>query len=84
MLIGGEGNDTLNGGEGVNILNGGAGDDHLYYENVTEDTYITMEQGDGFDDVTIRSGGVRIESAIVEFGEGITPEDLEHSRNEHG
>ncbi len=75
-LMGGEGNDRLDGGNGINTLNGGPGDDLIYYKNVTEDTYIIMERGGGFDNVRVNPGVTPPSCATVVFGEGITPDDL--------
>ncbi len=91
-LYGGEGNDDLAGGDGNDKLFGGAGDDRLFGEAGDDSFYSStgfdlFETGIGSDTVYIglEDGNTRIanwsldptHSSIVEFAEGIFPEDLQ-------
>ncbi len=73
ILDGGAGNDSLNGGDGDDILDGGAGDDDLR-AGKGDDT-IRYALGDGSDSIT-DDGGVD----VLQFGEGITAQDLRFER----
>jgi len=64
FILGQEDNDTLSGGAGLDYLLGGAGND----------TYLV--DGDAERDIIIDTEGTN----VVEFGDGITPEDLAFSR----
>jgi Ca2+-binding RTX toxin-like protein len=71
-VFGGTGNDTLLGGEGNDVLVGGPGNDVLI-GGVGDDTY-TFNIGDGID--TIDDAASPGEGNTLEFGAGITPNDL--------
>ncbi|MDO5558176.1 MAG: hypothetical protein Q4F95_01115 [Oscillospiraceae bacterium] len=73
MLIGGAGKDILNSGNGSDILEGGTGNDTLNGGN-GQDTYI-YGIGDGTDIINEYESGAQARN-ILEFREGITPDDL--------
>ena len=73
-LTGNNQNNTLNGDSGNDTLIGGKGNDKLYGDS-GNDTYV-WNLGDGFDYIRDSSG-----NNIIEFGEGITLEDLTFERS---
>ncbi len=73
-LVGNDQNNTINGGSGNDILIGGKGNDNLY-GGEGDDTYV-WNLGDGFDHINDSSG-----SHSIEFGEGITLENLSFERS---
>ena len=77
IIYGNRGNDTINGESGNDILIGGKGNDNLSGGN-GNDTYI-WNFGDGFDRVTDTAG-----NNIIQFGEGITLENLTFERSNKG
>ncbi|MBN2653557.1 MAG: hypothetical protein JXR79_00375 [Nitrospirae bacterium] len=81
-LFGGDGNDKLYGGNGDDILDSGAGDDELFGQN-GNDTY-RFGIGSGRD--TIWNTGTDSLTAIdtVEFGEGLTINDIELVKEDAG
>ena len=73
-LIGNDQNNTINGGSGNDHITGGKGNDSLY-GGEGDDTYV-WNLGDGFDHIYDSSG-----SHSIEFGEGITLENLTFERS---
>ena len=73
-LVGNDQNNTINGGSGNDHITGGKGDDSLY-GGEGDDTYV-WNLGDGFDHINDSSG-----SHSIEFGEGITLENLSFERS---
>ncbi|MEO1766759.1 putative Ig domain-containing protein [Thiobacter aerophilum] len=71
-LFGGAGNDTLSGGSGDDVLVGGAGDDALV-GGEGHDIY-RLEAGFGRDTIEVQSNAESLD--VIEFGEGIRPEDV--------
>jgi Ca2+-binding RTX toxin-like protein len=74
-LQGTSGNDKILGGGGNDRIEGNKGDDKLYGED-GDDTYV-WNVGDGRDTILDSQG-----YNDLEFGEGITPEDVEVTRDE--
>ena len=74
ILTGNSQNNTINGNNGDDVLIGGKGNDTLKGEN-GNDTYI-WNIGDGFDYISDSSG-----NNIIQFGEGITLENLTFERS---
>ncbi|WP_272490883.1 calcium-binding protein, partial [Mesobacterium pallidum] len=74
-LTGGWGNDTINAGSGDDTLDGAEGDDRLEGRN-NNDTYRFAP---GWGDDTIADNGLSSTSSadVVEFGAGLSPDDLE-------
>jgi Ca2+-binding RTX toxin-like protein len=79
-LQGGAGDDTLHGGAGNDLLIGGTHDAYWNtYAGPGNDTYL-FNRGDGQD--TIRDSDATAGNAdVLQFGEGITEEDLWFSRS---
>ncbi|BCS53645.1 calcium-binding protein [Geobacter sp. SVR] len=80
IMYGGAGNDILFGGSGNDILDGGAGNDYLQggiYANNGDDTY-RFGIGGGQDTIYDYDGAPNQDT--VEFGEGVTPDQLWFSR----
>ncbi len=73
VIYGNGGNDTLNGGNGNDTIIGGKDNDNLQGE-YGNDTYV-WNLGDGLDYISDSSG-----NNIIEFGEGITLENLTFNR----
>jgi trimeric autotransporter adhesin len=71
-VVGGSGSDVLTGGRGSDTLTGGVGNDTLA-GGAGSDTYL-FNLGDGVDQITDTS--VAGEGNTVQFGAGITPNDL--------
>lgn len=80
MLYGGADNDHLYGGDGDDYLIGGTGNDNLE-GGKGKDTYY-FEQGDGSDWINNEDPETWMYDRIA-FGEGIRPEDIMFSRDEH-
>ncbi|OHE02589.1 MAG: hypothetical protein A3K14_02700, partial [Sulfurimonas sp. RIFCSPLOWO2_12_FULL_36_74] len=81
-IEGGDGNDTINSGAGNDTLEGGTGDD-TFVGGLGNDTYI-FNRGDGKDTIIdeYRYGynnnySKNAGSDIIQFGDGITKDDLE-------
>ncbi|MBI5329538.1 MAG: putative Ig domain-containing protein, partial [Betaproteobacteria bacterium] len=78
-LEGGIGDDRLYSGGGQNaVLAGGAGNDILEDQFGYDTTYV-FNPGDGVDTIRERSASSRTD--ILEFGAGITPQDVTWNRN---
>ena len=73
VIYGNGGNDTLNGGNGNDTIIGGKDNDNLQGE-YGNDTYV-WNLGDGLDYISDNNG-----NNIIEFGEGITLENLTFER----
>ena len=73
IIYGGDGNDSLQGGDGNDVLVGGKGDDYMEGGSGS-DTYV-FNKGDGQDTIYADN------EDTLKFGEGITKEDLEFTRN---
>ncbi|KAF4513784.1 UNVERIFIED_CONTAM: hypothetical protein B566_EDAN011705 [Ephemera danica] len=76
QVFGGTGNDTLSGGQGNDTLLGGAGDDALV--GGEGHNVYRFEAGFGRDTIFVQSYGESLD--VIEFGEGIRPEDVVVSR----
>ncbi|MES3022354.1 MAG: calcium-binding protein [Pseudomonadota bacterium] len=72
ILLGGDGNDTMNGGQGDELFNGGAGDDHS--EGGGGNNVFQIDLDGGHD--TIRILPYEEGSNVVQFGQGIEPDDV--------
>ncbi len=79
VINGDAGSDELFGLDGNDILNGGAGDDILY-GGEDDDTYI-FEIGTGSDLIVDEAFAVQYSFDTLQFGAGITPEDLIFTRD---
>ncbi len=75
-LYGYGGNDVINGGYGDDIISGGKGDDILY-GGEGGDTYL-FGFGDGNDVISDDSGFLERFGDVIEFGEGITKDNLSY------
>jgi len=74
-IYGYRGDDTLSGGAGDDILDGGAGNDTLMGD-AGNDTY-TFGRGSGVDRISNWSSDYASTTDTIEFGDGITVNDLE-------
>jgi len=78
ILIGGAGSDHLSGGEGNDTLHGGTGNDYL--RGGTGHDVYHFERGDG-SDVVSESGAIANSIDTLQFGHGITRQNLWFSRD---
>ncbi len=77
-IFGGAGDDTLHGGEGADLLAGGPGADRVVGGG-GGDTYL-FGRGDGCD--RLEEGPDATEVDILRLGSGVTPEEVEASRED--
>jgi Ca2+-binding RTX toxin-like protein len=79
VVEGNAGNDYLTAGYGTAIINGGRGDDTISlvnHKDHADDTVIRYNSGDGSDTINLLNS-----RAQLEFGEGISAEDVTISRD---
>lgn len=72
VLLGQDGDDHLFGGQGDDVLNGGAGDDFLFGE--AGNNVFQIDLHGGID--TIQAWGYNGDQNVLQFGEGIAPDDV--------